>query len=126
MNEQPEAASPSGLDNAKLLVAIVLVIGGVFAYYWFDNQATWLRAVYALGGTVLGLFLAWQTQLGRAVLSFIASSRNEVRKMVWPTRQETLTTTLFVLVTVLAVGVMMWMLDLVLFWALRGITGQGA
>ena len=126
MNEQPEAASPSGLDNAKLLAAIVLVIGGVFAYYWFDNQATWLRAVYALGGTVLGLFLAWQTQLGHAVLSFIASSRNEVRKMVWPTRQETLTTTLFVLVTVLAVGVMMWMLDLVLFWALRGITGQGA
>jgi len=64
--------------------------------------------------------------MGRATLSFILSSRNEVRKMVWPTRQETMQTTLFVLLTVLVVGVFMWVLDLALFWALSGLTGQGA
>jgi preprotein translocase subunit SecE len=126
MSEQQEAAQASGLDKAKLAVAIVLVVGGIFAYYWFDNQSVWLRTAYVLIGTAAALALAWQTQIGRATLSFILSSRNEVRKMVWPTRQETVQTTLFVLLTVLVVGVFMWLLDLGLFWALSGITGQGA
>jgi preprotein translocase subunit SecE len=126
MSEQQEAAQASGLDKAKLAIAIILVVGGIFTYYWFDNQSVWLRTAYVLIGTAAALALAWQTQIGRATLSFILSSRNEVRKMVWPTRQETVQTTLFVLLTVLVVGVFMWLLDLGLFWALSGITGQGA
>jgi preprotein translocase subunit SecE len=126
MSEQQEAAQASGLDKAKLAIAIVLVVGGIFAYYWFENQSVWLRTAYVLIGTAAALALAWQTQIGRATLSFILSSRNEVRKMVWPTRQETVQTTLFVMLTVLVVGVFMWILDLALFWALSGITGQGA
>ncbi|HEY3858524.1 MAG TPA: preprotein translocase subunit SecE [Gammaproteobacteria bacterium] len=126
MSEQQEAARASGLDKAKLAIAIVLIVGGIFAYYWFENQSVWLRTAYVLIGTAAALALAWQTQIGRATLSFIMSSRNEVRKMVWPTRQETVQTTLFVMLTVLVVGVFMWVLDLALFWALSGITGQGA
>jgi len=126
MSEQQEAVQTSGLDSAKLAVAIALVIGGLIAYYWFETQAWYLRGGYVLGGVALGLFLAWQTAIGRATLSFILSSRNEVRKMVWPTREETLQTTIFVLFTVLVVGIFMWGLDALLFWALRGLTGQGA
>ena len=126
MSEQQEAAQASGLDKAKLVIAIVLIVGGIFAYYWFENQSVWLRTAYVLIGTAAALALAWQTQIGRATLGFILSSRNEVRKMVWPTRQETMQTTLFVLLTVLVVGVFMWVLDLALFWALSGLTGQGA
>ena len=126
MSEQQEAAQASGLDKAKLALAIILIVGGIVAYYWFENQSVWLRTVYVLAGTAAALALAWQTQIGRATLSFILSSRNEVRKMVWPTRQETVQTTLFVLLTVLVVGVFMWLLDLGLFWALSGVTGQGA
>jgi preprotein translocase subunit SecE len=126
MSEQQEATQASGLDKAKLALAIVLIVGGIVAYYWFENQSVWLRTAYVLIATAAGLALAWQTQIGRATLSFILSSRNEVRKMVWPTRQETVQTTLFVMFTVLAVGVFMWLLDLALFWALSGVTGQGA
>ena len=126
MNEQTEAVKTSGADSAKLGAAIVLVIAGIAAYYWFDQQSDWLRAGYVAGGLVLGLLLAWQTVPGRAAWSFILSSRNEVRKMVWPSRQETMTTTLFVLFTALVVAIFMWVLDLGLFWALRGITGQGS
>ena len=126
MSEQQEAVQTSGLDSAKLAVAIALVIGGIFAYYWFETQAWYLRGAYVLAGTLLGLFFAWQTAVGRNTLSFILSSRNEVRKMVWPTRQETLQTTMAVIVVVLITGILMWGLDLFLFWALRGITGQGA
>ena len=126
MSEQQEAAQASGLDKAKLAAAIVLIVGGIFAYYWFEDQSVWLRTAYVLIATVAALALAWQTRIGHATLSFILSSRNEVRKMVWPTRQETVQTTLFVMLTVLVVGVFMWLLDLALFWALSGITGQGA
>jgi len=126
MNEQQAVESTSNFDSAKLTIATALVIGGIFAFYWFDNQSVWLRSAYVAGGTLLGLFTAWQTALGRATLSFILTSRNEVRKMVWPTRQETMTTTLFVLFTVLVVGVFMWGLDALLILALRGLTGQGA
>jgi preprotein translocase subunit SecE len=126
MSEQQEAVQSSGADKAKLAIAILLVVGGIFAYYWFETQSAWLRGAYVLIGTGAALALAWQTQIGRATLSFILSSRNEVRKMVWPTRQETMQTTLFVLLTVLVVGVFMWVLDLALFWALSGLTGQGA
>jgi preprotein translocase subunit SecE len=125
MSEQQVATQSSGLDSAKLAASIVLVIGGLVAYYWFETQAWYLRGAYVIGGVVLGLFLAWQTNVGRNTLSFILSSRNEVRKMVWPTREETLQTTLAVIVVVLITAVLMWMLDLGLFWALRGITGQG-
>ena len=126
MSEQQEAAQTSGLDSAKLAIAIALVVGGIIAYYWFETQAWYLRGAYVVGATLLGLFLAWQTAVGRSTLSFILSSRNEVRKMVWPTRQETLQTTMAVIVVVLITGILMWGLDLFLFWALRGLTGQGA
>jgi preprotein translocase subunit SecE len=126
MSEQQEAVQSSGLDKAKLAIAIALLVGGVFAYYWFDAQSALLRAAYPVVGTLAALFLAWQTQMGRATLSFILSSRNEVRKMVWPTRQETTQTTLMLIVIVLVVGIFMWLLDLGLFWALSGLTGQGA
>ncbi|MGH8415654.1 MAG: preprotein translocase subunit SecE, partial [Gammaproteobacteria bacterium] len=61
-----------------------------------------------------------------ATWSFISSSRTEVRKMVWPTREETLQTTIAVIVVVLITAVLMWLLDMFLFWALHGITGQGS
>ena len=126
MSEQQEAVQSTGLDKAKLAIAILVLVGGVFAYYWFENQSVWVRAAYPIVGTLAALALAWQTQIGHGTLSFILSSRNEVRKMVWPTRQETVQTTLFVMLTVLVVGVVMWGLDALLFVALSGLTGQGA
>ena len=126
MSEQQEAVQSSGLDTAKLAAAIVLMVGGIFAYYWFENQSAWLRAAYVIIGAAVALLLAWQTRIGHATLSFILSSRNEVRKMVWPTRQETMQTTLFVLGTVVFVGIIMWGLDALLYLALGSITGQGA
>jgi preprotein translocase subunit SecE len=63
--------------------------------------------------------------LGRRALAFILDSRIELRKVVWPTRQETLQTTLMVFIFVAAAGLFFWVLDLVLAWATRALTGQG-
>ena len=124
MNDTLETKS-SGLDTAKLLGAIVLMIAGVFAYYWYSSQSEILRTGYVIIGLVLALLLAWQTRLGHSTWGFIQSSRNEVRKMVWPTREETLQTTIAVIVVVVFTGILMWLLDIFLFWALHGLTGQG-
>jgi preprotein translocase subunit SecE len=124
MNDKPEVQG-GGLDTVKFLGAIILIVGGIFAYYWFQAQNELVRGGYVVLGLVLGGALAYQTRLGGATWGFITSSRNEVRKVVWPTREETIQTTLAVIVVVLIVGVMMWLLDIFLFWALRGLTGQG-
>ena len=124
MSDTPETKS-SGLDTAKLLGAIVLLVAGIVAYYWYNSQFQLLRIGYVIIGLVLALLLAWQTQLGHGIWGFIQSSRNEVRKMVWPTREETFQTTAAVIVVVLITGVLMWLLDIFLFWALHGLTGQG-
>ncbi|HVC28636.1 MAG TPA: preprotein translocase subunit SecE [Gammaproteobacteria bacterium] len=124
MNDTLETKS-SGLDTAKLLGAIVLMIAGVFAYYWYSSQSEILRTGYVIIGLVLALLLAWQTRLGHSTWGFIQSSRNEVRKMVWPTREETFQTTIAVIVVVVFTGILMWLLDIFLFWALHGLTGQG-
>jgi preprotein translocase subunit SecE len=124
MNDKPEVQG-SGLDTVKFLGAIILIVAGIFAYYWFNTQNELFRGGYVAVGLLLGLALAYQTRLGGATWGFITSSRNEVRKVVWPTREETIQTTLAVIVVVLIVGLLMWALDIFLFWALRGLTGQG-
>jgi preprotein translocase subunit SecE len=124
MNDTLETKS-SGLDTAKLLAAIAAMIAGIFAYYWYSSQSEILRAGYVIIGLALALLLAWQTRIGHSTWGFIQSSRNEVRKMVWPTREETLQTTIAVIVVVIFTGVLMWLLDIFLFWALHGLTGQG-
>lgn len=116
----------SSLDTIKLIGAILLIIAGIVAYYWFGTQNQLLRTAFVVIGLVLAALLAWQTQIGRSLWGFISSSRNEVRKMVWPTREETLQTTVAVIVVVLITAVLMWLLDILLFWALHGITGQGS
>jgi len=124
MSDKPEVQG-NGLDTVKFLGAIILVVAGIVAYYWFETQNELLRGGYVVLGLVLGFALAYPTRLGRATWGFMVSSRNEVRKVVWPTREETIQTTAAVIFVVLVVGVFMWLLDLALFWALSGLTGQG-
>ncbi len=69
--------------------------------------------------------IAFQTERGRLLWQFVADSRMEVRKVVWPSRQETLQTTLVVVVMVLIVGIVLWLFDMILMSILRFLTGQG-
>jgi preprotein translocase subunit SecE len=65
------------------------------------------------------------TNLGRSLWGFILESRIEVRKVVWPSRDETTRTTLLVFAMVFVVGLILWVLDMFLFWGVRLLTGQG-
>jgi len=73
----------------------------------------------------VALFVGSQTLVGGRALGFLSDARTEVRKVVWPTRQETLQTALIVFGVVIFMGIVLWLLDMLLLWAVRLLTGQG-
>jgi preprotein translocase subunit SecE len=125
MTEEIKAQDGGAANTAKLVVAILIVLAGVVGYYLLANQAAWLRWLPVVGGIVLAaVVIAW-SQYGTDLRQFMHDARVELRKIVWPSRQETGMTTMVVFVFVLAAGLFFWGLDLVLAWATRALTGQG-
>jgi preprotein translocase subunit SecE len=124
MNAKVEVVG-AGLDKAKLAVAAILLIGGIYAFYHFAAYSALLRVIALLVVAGIAAAIALQTQAGRDLWQFLAAARMEVRKVVWPTRQETLQTTLVVIVMVLILAVVMWLFDFVLMAILQAVTGKG-
>ena len=124
MNARTEAGA-TGLDTVKLVAAAILLIAGIYRFYHFAAYSTLLRVVglLAIGGVAAAIAL--QTDQGRRLWQFAGDARNEVRKVVWPTRQETLQTTLIVIVMVFILGIILWLFDMMLMSILRFLTGQG-
>lgn len=118
-------SSPSMFDTAKLVFALVLVVGGIYAFYYFSDQSLLYRVLGLVGIIGLSLATVFTTNLGRNFWGFFQESRTEVRKVVWPSRQETLQATLVVVVMVFIVGLILWLLDMFLLWGVRLLTGQG-
>ena len=125
MTEDIKVQAPDTLDKAKLTVACLLVVAGIVAFYALD-VSVWIRWGAVVGGLVLGGVVVAFSRYGTALKQFWADSRVELRKIVWPTRNETGMTTLVVFIFVIASGVFFWLLDLVLAWATRAFTGQGS
>lgn len=119
-----ETTQPNGtLDTAKLVLAFAAAAGGIVAYYWFGTQPLWQRALMVVGGAVLGIVLALATQPGRDLWGFVQGSQVELKKMVWPTRQEALQTTLVLVVFVIVLAVIMLGIDWVLAWGVEQVLG---
>lgn len=113
----------SGMDTAKLAAAVLLLTGGVIAFYWYQDQSTLYRVLGLVAITVIAVAIALTTAKGRNTVEFLQDSRTEVRKMVWPTRAETAQTTLIVFLVVIIVGIFLWLLDLLLSWLIQFIIG---
>ncbi|MGA2025116.1 MAG: preprotein translocase subunit SecE [Steroidobacteraceae bacterium] len=114
-----------GLDTAKLVAAILLVLGGIVAFYVLHAQADWLRWLAVVAGVVLAAVVFGSSARGKTFWQFMLDARQELRKVVWPTRQETTTTTMVVFAFVIIAGAFFWGLDVFLSWATRLLTGQG-
>jgi preprotein translocase subunit SecE len=123
MNARAEA-SVTGFDTLKLVVAAVLLIAGIYGFYYFAGYSTLLRVVGLLVVSGIAVAVALQTAQGRRFWQFAGDARTEVRKVVWPTRQETMQTTLVVIVMVLILGIILWLFDMMLMGILRFLTGQ--
>ena len=124
MNARAEAGA-TGLDTAKLVAAALLLVAGIYGFYHFAAYSTLLRVLGLLAVSGVAAAIALQTDVGRRLWQFSGDARNEVRKVVWPTRQETMQTTLVVIVMVFILGIILWLFDMVLMNILRFLTGQG-
>jgi len=124
MTEQVETGA-SALDTAKLVAAVAILVGGVAAFYLLGSLPLAVRWLIVLVALAAGIFVALQSVQGKALWQFVQGSRVELRKVVWPTRQETLQTTLVVVVAIVVMGIFFWVLDWVLGAVTAALTGTG-
>jgi preprotein translocase subunit SecE len=123
MNTQTET-STNVFDVVKQVFSVVFVIAGIAAFYHFSDVKLIYRVLglLAVSGGVVAMLAT--TAWGHTITAFVADSKIEVRKIVWPTRDETTRTTLLVFAMVSIVSLVLWLLDTFLFWGVRILTGQ--
>lgn len=115
--------SRSPWDTVKLVLSALLVGGGLFGFYFFESHLLLYRVVGLLVLVVLAAVLFLNTRAGREFWRFGREARVEVRKIIWPTRQETVQTTIVVVAAVFLTGIFVWILDYALFQILRRVMG---
>jgi preprotein translocase subunit SecE len=124
--EQTVAAS-SHRDTALLVAALALIVGGMFAFYYYQSEFNALVRVLALlASLAAALALGYQTKVGRELWGYAAGARVELRKVVWPSRQESVQATLMIAGLVVIFALVMWGLDTVLLKGVELLTGRGA
>jgi preprotein translocase subunit SecE len=126
MVAKTEEVVTNKLDTFKLLLAIAVLVSGIFGFYFFEAESLLYRVLGVVFVSGVAIAIAATTSLGQAVISFARESRMEVRKVVWPTRQETVQTTFMVIVAVIIIGIFLWLVDMLLAQAIQLLTGSGA
>lgn len=124
MSEKTENSS-NPLDLVKWLVVLGLLVGIIAANHWYGEVSVLYRALVAVAAAVIAGVLAATTVKGSAFLTFAKDARVEVRKVVWPTRQEATQTTIIVLIATAFMSLLLWGLDLVIVQLVSFITGLG-
>ncbi len=106
------------IDKVKLGAAALLVALGIWGYYWLAEQALVLRVLAVVAGILAGAAVAWFSAPGREFAVFAGEAVTEVKKVVWPTRKETMQTTAAVFAFVVVMAVFLWISDKGLEWVL--------
>ena len=122
MNAKAEVKD-SRFDLVKWLVVVALVAVGIVGNHVFAGESILYRVLALLVLALVAGFVALQTAKGRAFFVLLKEARGEIRKVVWPTRQETTQTTLIVVVVVLIMALLLWGLDSLLGWLVSLIVG---
>jgi preprotein translocase subunit SecE len=126
MTEQAQTSGASALDTAKIVAAVAVLVGGVAAFYVLDAYPAAVRWLIVLVAVAAAIFVALQSVQGRELWQFVQGSRVELRKVVWPTIEDTHKMTLVVVVAIFVMALFFWILDMGLGWITRALTGQGA
>ena len=113
-------------DKIKLVLAVLLVIAGVAGFYVLKDSALILRIASVLAGLVLAAVVAWTSTQGKQFVAFAQEAKDETKKVVWPSRKETVQTTGMVIVFVFVMAVFLWIVDALLVWGVKLLMGPGA
>jgi len=120
-----ESKNIEGNDNGTplLLMSLLLLLAGIVAFYYFSE----IRLFYRVLGlfVILGLsgYIVYQTNFGKTVYTYVLESKIELKKVVWPTKQETTQTAIGVIVIVVIIGILLWLLDMLLAWSIGTLYG---
>jgi preprotein translocase subunit SecE len=125
MTEQAPSSSASTLDTVKLVAAVAILVGGIAAFYMLDQLPAAARWLIVLVAVALGIVVALQSVQGRELAHYVQGSRVELRKVVWPTRDETTKMTIVVFTAIVIMALFFWFLDYILGAITRALTGQG-
>ena len=117
---------PKPLDTVKLALALALLLGGVVAYHYYAEVSKLIRVGGILATVAAAFVIAYQTDQGRQIAGFVRDAQIEVRKVVWPTRQETAQTTFVVMIVVVVFAFLLWILDIILGGLMQTVIGHGA
>jgi preprotein translocase subunit SecE len=116
---QVDQGQASGIvDKLMLGAAVLVLLAGIVGFHQLADASVWVRSGALIAGIVVALVVALVSQSGRRFISFFQHSVDEARKVVWPTRKETIQTTLIVFAFVLVMAILLWLADKVLEWAL--------
>lgn len=123
-SNKTEIQGNKGLDWLKWFFVFILIIAGLIVNYYYNTQPWPLRLLGWLFLLIVALAIALQTNQGKQALDFARESRIELRKVFWPTRQETVQTTLMVAIVVVVLALVLWGVDSFLMWLIGWLTGQ--
>ena len=124
MAEVQTSVGASTKDTALMMLAVFALLAGIVAFYWYDEFALPIRIAMVVAGFAAGAGLAWFSWYGREFWQFAIASRVELRKVVWPERDETIKTTYVVFIFAILMGLFFWLLDLGLTFLTRFLGGQ--
>ena len=113
----------SRLDSLKWLVALAVLAAGIYGNSQFAEVTLLYRVMAGLVVFAVAILISLQTRVGRSVWDLAKEARIEIRKVVWPSRQETTQTTLIVVVVVIFVALILWGMDSTLSWSISSIIG---
>ncbi|TDJ33213.1 MAG: preprotein translocase subunit SecE [Gammaproteobacteria bacterium] len=123
MNTSAETSGQSAIDWLKWIVVYAVVGAGVFGNWYYQDQSMLYRVLGLLVLAIVALLTLVQTQKGRAAWDLLKDARSEIRRVVWPTRQETVQTTMIVLVLIMVFSLILWLLDSGLSWLVSTVIG---
>jgi preprotein translocase subunit SecE len=124
MNSKVEQHNSSSAgDILKFALAVLVAVAGVVGFYWFAEWPGTVRGAALVVVLVLAAAIAMFTAKGRALREYFAEARFELRKVVWPTRQETIRATGLILIVVVIISLLLGAMDMVISWAIRLLLG---
>ena len=111
-----------GSEILKLMASLAILVGSIYVFYSYSDLSVLIRALLIIFSVIVATLIFFTTQRGNIFWGFLQGSRVEMRKVVWPTKQETLQTALTVFIFVLIIGIFFWMLDFLLLFITTSIT----
>ncbi|MBU6305194.1 MAG: preprotein translocase subunit SecE [Betaproteobacteria bacterium] len=118
MSQLDQVQSSGAIDKAMLVGAVLALLAGIVGFHALTEASVWFRAGALIAGIVVGVIVALLSQSGRRFIGFSQHAIDETRKVVWPTRKETIQTTLIVFAFVLVMAIFLWVADKLLEWVL--------